>query len=120
MGAVSVIAGMQGALPPHRCSLHEITGPFIRFPRFAAFNDMVWKLHASSKVLESIRATALLALSPPSGNTAPLGARKPDGGAEPRAGPGFQVVSSGPSASAIPSVPALESKKPAIPPACRP
>jgi len=72
MGTVCVIAGMQGALPPHRYSQHEVTESFSRFPGFEAFEDMVRKLYASSKVFESIRATARLALSPPSGNTAPV------------------------------------------------
>jgi len=41
---VSVIAGVQGALPPHRYSQHEVTESFIRFPGFEAFEDMVRKL----------------------------------------------------------------------------
>ena len=39
----SVIAGVQGALPP-RYSQHEVTESFIRFPGFEAFEDMVRKL----------------------------------------------------------------------------
>ncbi|MDT7762255.1 MAG: alkylresorcinol/alkylpyrone synthase [Mycobacterium sp.] len=60
MGTVSVIAGVQWALPPHRYSQHEVTESFIRFPGSEAFEDMVRKLYASSKVLESIRPTARL------------------------------------------------------------
>lgn len=48
--AVSVIAGVQGALPPHRYSQQEITESFVRFSGFEAFEDIVRKLHASSKV----------------------------------------------------------------------
>jgi alkylresorcinol/alkylpyrone synthase len=50
VGAESVIAGVQGALPPHRYSQDEITESFVRFPGFEAFEDIVRKLHASSKV----------------------------------------------------------------------
>lgn len=75
VGAVAVITGVHGALAPHRYSQHETTGSFIRLPGFAACEDMVWKLHASSEVPESVRATAPLAVSPPSGNTAPFGAQ---------------------------------------------
>jgi hypothetical protein len=110
VGRASVIAGVQGALPPRRYSQHEVTESFIRFPGFEAFEDMVRKLYASSKVLESIRATARLALSPPSGNTAPCGAREPDPGAGPRAAARCAARSSRPARqpSVIPSAPALE------------
>lgn len=81
MGTLGVIAGAQEALPLHRCSQHAVTESFTRFPGFEAFEEMTRKLYASSKVLESIRATVRLARSPPSGNTAPSGAREPDPGA---------------------------------------
>lgn len=50
VGAGSVVAGVQGALPPHRYSQQEITESFVRFPGFEAFGDIVRKLHTSSKV----------------------------------------------------------------------
>ncbi|HUH70502.1 MAG TPA: type III polyketide synthase [Mycobacterium sp.] len=50
MGAGSVIASVQGALPGHRYSQQEITESFVSFPGFEAFEDIVRKLHASSKV----------------------------------------------------------------------
>ena len=117
MGAISVIAGVQGALPPpHRYSQHEVTESFIRFPGSVAFEDMVRKLYASSKVLESIRATARLALTPPSGNRAPYGAREPDPGAEHRAAPRCEIDSSSPSAKWDPIGTNLGTTVPAIPP----
>lgn len=50
VGAGSVIASVQGALPGHRYSQQEITESFVSFPGFEAFEDIVRKLHASSKV----------------------------------------------------------------------
>ena len=103
VGTVSVIAGVQGALlPPHRYSQHEVTESFVRFPGSVAFEDMARKRYASSKVLESIRATARLALTPPSANRAPFGAREPNPGAGPRAAPRREIVSSSLSARCDP------------------
>jgi hypothetical protein len=108
MGEVCVIADVQGAWPPHRYSQHEITESITRSPGFAAFEEMVRKLYASYKGLEFLRATARLAFSTPCGKTTPLDRRKPDPGVGERAGPQCKSVSSGPSASVIPSAPALE------------
>ena len=47
---VSVIAGVQGALPPHRYSQAEITEEFLKFPAFADHGDIVRSLHRSAKV----------------------------------------------------------------------
>lgn len=47
---ISVIAGVQGALPPHRYSQAEITGVFLQAPAFAELGDVVRSLHANSKV----------------------------------------------------------------------
>jgi len=45
-----VIAGVQGALPPHRYSQAEITEAFVDFPAFAGHEDLVRSLHRSAKV----------------------------------------------------------------------
>jgi len=47
---VSVIAGVFGALPPHRYSQHELTETFVNIPEFEGFEDIVRQLHASAKV----------------------------------------------------------------------
>lgn len=47
---ISVIAGVQGALPPHRYSQAEITDVFLQAPAFAELGDVVRALHANSKV----------------------------------------------------------------------
>lgn len=49
-GPVSVIAAVQGALPPHRYSQAEITEAFAEFPAFAGHQDLVRALHRSAKV----------------------------------------------------------------------
>jgi alkylresorcinol/alkylpyrone synthase len=49
-GPVSVIAGVQGALPPHRYSQAEFTEGFLRFPGFSECEDLVRSLHRSAKV----------------------------------------------------------------------
>ena len=45
-----MIAGVQGALPPHRYSQAEITEAFVDFPAFAGHEDLVRSLHRSAKV----------------------------------------------------------------------
>jgi hypothetical protein len=119
MGAVAKIARAQGTVPLRRYSEHEVAESVTSFPGFQAFDDVVRKLYASSKVLESIRATARRALSLPPGNTAPRGAREPDPGTGPCIAPRCEIVSSSPSASVIPSPPA-SGKAPAIALACPP
>ena len=47
---ISVIAGVQGALPPHRYSQAEITEAFLAFPAFADHGDILRSLHRSAKV----------------------------------------------------------------------
>ena len=47
---ISVIAGVQGALPPHRYPQHEITEAFLRAPAFADLGDVVRALHQNAKV----------------------------------------------------------------------
>lgn len=47
---VSVIAGVQGALPPHRYSQAEITETFLAAPAFAGLGDVVHGLHSHAKV----------------------------------------------------------------------
>lgn len=47
---VSVIAGVQGALPEHRYSQAEVTENFLAFPAFAGHEDIVRSLHRSAKV----------------------------------------------------------------------
>ncbi len=46
----SVIAGVQGALPPHRYSQAEITEVFLGFPGFAEHEGLLRSLHRSAKV----------------------------------------------------------------------
>lgn len=48
--AGSVIAGVQGALPPHRYQQREITDMLAALPAFAGHTDLLRKFHASSKV----------------------------------------------------------------------
>ena len=47
---MSVIAGVQGALPPHRYTQAEITEAFIGFPGFGNSEKVIRQLHASAKV----------------------------------------------------------------------
>jgi len=47
---VSVIAGVHGALPPHRYSQSEITEAFLQHPTFNGFDQILRKVHASAKV----------------------------------------------------------------------
>lgn len=47
---ISVIAGVQGALPPHRYSQQEITDAFLEIPAFAGLGDVVRGLHKNAKV----------------------------------------------------------------------
>ena len=47
---MSVIAGVCGALPPHRYSQRELTEFFLSIPEFREFEDIVRQLHASAKV----------------------------------------------------------------------
>ena len=47
---MSVIAGVCGALPPHRYSQRELTEFFLSIPEFQEFEDIVRQLHASAKV----------------------------------------------------------------------
>src|SRR4026209_221779 len=47
---MSVIAAVQGVLPPHRYTPKEITDAFVRFPGSEAHQDRLRKLHANAKV----------------------------------------------------------------------
>ena len=47
---MSVVAGVFGALPPHRYSQRELTDFFVSIPEFEGYEDIVRQLHASSKV----------------------------------------------------------------------
>ncbi|KWX65484.1 type III polyketide synthase [Mycobacterium sp. NAZ190054] len=47
---MSVIAGVQGALPPHRYTQSEITEKFVEVPAFAPVVDLVRSLHTNAKV----------------------------------------------------------------------
>jgi len=47
---MTVIAGVHGALPPHRYTQSEITEAFVRHPAFSGFEKILRRLHASAKV----------------------------------------------------------------------
>ncbi|OSC41328.1 type III polyketide synthase [Mycobacterium decipiens] len=47
---MSVIAGVFGALPPHRYSQSEITDSFVKFPGLKEHEEIVRRLHAAAKV----------------------------------------------------------------------
>lgn len=47
---ISVVTGVQGALPPHRYSQAEITEAFLAVPAFAEVGDLLRGLHANAKV----------------------------------------------------------------------
>ena len=47
---MTVIAGVHGALPPHRYTQSEITDAFVRHPAFSGFEKILRRLHASAKV----------------------------------------------------------------------
>lgn len=47
---MSVIAGVFGALPPHRYSQKEITDSFVKFPGLQEHEEIVRHLHAAAKV----------------------------------------------------------------------
>ena len=47
---MSVIAGVFGALPPHRYSQSEITDQFVEFPGLKEHEQIVRRLHAAAKV----------------------------------------------------------------------
>src|ERR1700712_2088531 len=48
--AGSVIAGVQGALPPHRYTQEEVTDALLAIPGYAEYADPIRKLHRSAKV----------------------------------------------------------------------
>jgi alkylresorcinol/alkylpyrone synthase len=50
VGAVTVIAGVQGALPAHRYTQSEITEAYLDHPALDGFEQIVRKLHVSAKV----------------------------------------------------------------------
>ncbi len=47
---MSVIAGVFGALPPHRYSQSEVTDQFVQFPGLREHEEIVRRLHAAAKV----------------------------------------------------------------------
>ena len=47
---MSVIAGVYGALPPHRYTQSELTDSFLGIPDFEGYEEIVRQLHASAKV----------------------------------------------------------------------
>ena len=46
----SVIAGVQGALPPNRYSQSEITEALVELPQFAPHADLLRRFHQTAKV----------------------------------------------------------------------
>jgi alkylresorcinol/alkylpyrone synthase len=47
---MSAIAGVHGALPPHRYTQDEITSAFLELPGYAGIESIVRRLHQSSKI----------------------------------------------------------------------
>src|ERR1700733_7580240 len=47
---MSVIAGVFGALPPHRYSQSEITEQIVEFPALQEHEEVIRRLHAAAKV----------------------------------------------------------------------
>src|SRR5581483_6652449 len=47
---MSVIAGVHGALPPHRYTQEEITEAFVAAPGYEGLEEIIRALHASAKV----------------------------------------------------------------------
>ncbi|HWS94377.1 MAG TPA: type III polyketide synthase [Mycobacterium sp.] len=47
---MSVIAGVCGALPPHRYSQRELTDFYVSIPEFEGYDDIVRQLHSNAKV----------------------------------------------------------------------
>jgi alkylresorcinol/alkylpyrone synthase len=47
---VSVIAGVQGALPPHRYTQSEVTQALLELPGYEGLEEPIRRLHASAKV----------------------------------------------------------------------
>ena len=47
---MSVIAGVFGALPPHRYNQSEITDQFVEFPALQEHEEVIRRLHAAAKV----------------------------------------------------------------------
>ncbi|EUA09868.1 alpha-pyrone synthesis polyketide synthase-like Pks11 [Mycobacterium kansasii 732] len=47
---MSVVAGVCGALPPHRYSQSQITDSFVEFPGLKEHQDIVRRLHAAARV----------------------------------------------------------------------
>ncbi|BEH76663.1 polyketide synthase-like Pks10 [Mycobacterium pseudoshottsii] len=47
---MSVIAGVFGALPPHRYSQRELTETFVNIPDFEGYEELVRQIHANAKV----------------------------------------------------------------------
>lgn len=47
---MSVIAGVFGALPPHRYSQSEVTDQFVEFPGLKPHEEIIRRLHASARV----------------------------------------------------------------------
>jgi alkylresorcinol/alkylpyrone synthase len=47
---MSVIAGVFGALPPHRYSQNELTDSFVEFPGLKEHEEIVRRMHAGAKV----------------------------------------------------------------------
>jgi alkylresorcinol/alkylpyrone synthase len=50
MGAMSVIVGVRGALPPHRYTQSRVTELFVGFPGMAEHEKIIRQLHVNSKV----------------------------------------------------------------------
>ena len=56
---MSVVAGVFGALPPHRYSQRELTDFFVSIPEFADYEDIVRQLHAIAKIHSGLSTASL-------------------------------------------------------------
>ena len=50
MTNISVIAGVHGALPPHRYTQSEVTQALLELPGYEDLGEPIRRLHASAKV----------------------------------------------------------------------